>query len=128
MKNSLQSIILGFHIPGESRHSREQEFNGYFREQFGIKHKLPALFIDAYPDVEDEAEIIANINEVVELRRIIEKLPLFPLEDAEVIFFAENNDLKPVPVSKPRCIILTLHLHWLCLLNVFISDVLFPYR
>ena len=56
---------MSFSTVGESKHSREREFNGYFREKFGIKHKLPALFIDAYPDEEDEAEIRANINEVI---------------------------------------------------------------
>ena len=76
---------------GETRFNREREFNGYFRKAFDVKHSLPALFIDAYPDPEDEPEIRANINEVVQLREITESLPPFPLEDAEVkmqrIFF-----------------------------------------
>ena len=71
---------------GETRFNTEREFNGYFRKAFDVKHSLPALFIDAYPDPEDEAEIRANINEVVQLRKITEALPPFPLEDAEVIF------------------------------------------
>ena len=90
-KNNLQS---GFCIVGESKHSREEEFNSYFREKFGIKRRLSALFIDAYPDKEDEVELRANIDEVVQLRIIIEKLPPFPLEDAEVTFLTENNNLK----------------------------------
>ena len=69
---------------GETRFNREREFNGYFRKAFDVKHSLPALFIDAYPDPEDEPEIRANINEVVQLRKITESLPPFPLEDAEV--------------------------------------------
>ena len=75
---------------GETKDSREREFNGYFREKFGIKHSLPALFIDAYPDEEDETEFRANIDEVVQLRKIAEKLPPFPLEDAEVQWFKKK--------------------------------------
>ena len=48
------------------------------------------VFIDAYPDKEDEVEFKANVQEVVQLRKIIEKLPPFPLEDTEVIFLAEK--------------------------------------
>ena len=76
--------MLPLCFAGETKHSRKQEFNGYFQDNFGIKRPLPARFIDAYPDEEDQAEMRANVDEVVQLRKITENLNPFPLEDAEV--------------------------------------------
>ncbi len=45
---------------------------------------LPALFFDAYPDLEDEREAQATIDEVKELVQLTENMQPFPLEDTEV--------------------------------------------
>ena len=69
---------------GETRESRQQEFNKYFKNAFSIRQELPALFFDAYPDMEDQEELRANLEEVKKLVELTENLPPFPLEDAEV--------------------------------------------
>ncbi len=69
---------------GETRAIRQAEFNKYFQKAFNPKHILPALFFDAYPDLEDEGEAQATIDEVKELVQLTEAMQPFPLEDAEV--------------------------------------------
>ena len=76
---------------GESRANREREFNGYFRQQFHIRHSLPAVFIDNYPDDEDFEEHEATMSELRALKSYAEKMEEFKCEDAQVKKLKKNT-------------------------------------
>ena len=53
-----------------------------FKRVFG--YQPPTVFIDAYPDKFDEIEMIRNNAEVERLKRLVDSLGPYPLEDMQV--------------------------------------------
>ena len=83
------------------------EYNGYFQEEFGITHNLPAVFIDAYPDEDDPEEIMKNNEQVVKLERKVNSMTSYPLEDMKVLYFCLTNSVtrtSPLP-GRQHCIL-----------------------
>ncbi len=58
--------------------------NKYFRQKFSVKHPIPALFFNAYPDEEDPEDMKGNVEEIRKLWEYTNNFQPFPLEDIEV--------------------------------------------
>ena len=76
--------VFSFKFAGDTKDVKEREFNCYFRKAFDLKHSLPAVFIDAYPDPEDETEMKANEQEVRNLIKLTHAMYPYYLHDIEV--------------------------------------------
>ncbi len=74
------------------------EFNRYFKQHFNTRHRIPAVFIDAYPDEFDENEIERNLLQVQVLQDHINFFDAFKLDNIQVFLL-----LFPISKDFTKC-------------------------
>ena len=56
-----------FNVAGETEEKKTSDINSYFKETFDTSHSVPTLFLDNYPDLNDNRQErkLRNIKEVL---------------------------------------------------------------
>ena len=79
-----QNRVLVIFTTGITKETKEEEVNGFLKEQYDISHTIPAVFLDNFPDWEDPTGTERTNKELQTLKELASAMPPFSCQDAEV--------------------------------------------
>ena len=80
--------MLVFLTTGITKEMKQEEVNGFLKEEYDISDTIPAVFLDNFPDWEDLTEKEMTNKELQMLKDLASGMPSFSCQDAEVKRFS----------------------------------------